>query len=64
MAGSGDYIHLLLSCQVDELNSVTGYTDCEVCVLLFLRMLHSVDQFLFTEYVYVQVMSTLIKVTV
>ena len=29
---------------VDELNSISGYTDCEVCILFFFRMFHSVDQ--------------------
>ena len=64
MAGSGNNIQLLLSCKVDELNSISGYTDCEVCILFFFRMFHSVDQFLFTKYVYIEVMSTLIKVSV
>ena len=64
MAGSCDNIQLLLSGQVDEFYSVTGYTDGEVCVLRFLRMLHSVDELLGTEYVYVQMMSTLIEVAV
>ena len=53
VAGSGDHIHLLLSGQIDEFHCISGYTDSEVCVLLFLRMLHSVDQLLFTKYVYV-----------
>ena len=64
VAGSGNNIHLLLSGQVDEFYSVTRYTDGEVCVLRFLRMLHSVDELLGTEYVYVQMMSTLIEVAV
>ena len=64
MAGSGNNIQLLLSCKVDEFNCISGYTDCEVCILFFFRMFHSVDQFLFTKYVYIEVMSTLIKVSV
>ena len=64
MAGSCDNVKLLLSCKVDELNSVSGNTDREVCILLFFRMLHSIDQFFFSEYVYVQVMCTLVKVSV
>ncbi len=64
MAGSCDNIQLLFTSQVDELNSISGYTDCEVCVFRFLRMFHSVDQFFCTEYVYVQVMCTLIEVTI
>ena len=64
MAGSCDNIHLLLSGQVDEFYSVTGYTDGEVCILRFLRMLHCIDQLLGTEYVYIQMVSALIEVTV
>ena len=64
MAGTCNYVHLLLFCQVDEFNCIAGYTDCEVCILFFFRMFHSVDQFLFTKYVYIEVMSTLIKVSV
>ena len=63
MAGSGNNI-LLLSCKVNEFNSISGYTDCEVCILFFFRMFHSIDQFFFTEYVNIEVMSTLIKVSV
>ena len=59
MAGSGDNIQLLLAGQVDEFNRITGYTDCEVCILLFLRMLHSIDQFLCAEYIHIQVMCAL-----
>ena len=64
MAGSGNNIQLLLSCKVDEFNSISGYTDCEVCVLFFFRMFHSIDQFFFTEYVDIKVMCTLIKISV
>ena len=64
MAGSCDNVKLLLSCKVDELNSVSGNTDREVCILLFFRMLHSIDKFLFTEYVYIEVMCTTVKVSV
>ena len=54
VAGSGNNIQLLLSCQIDKLNCITGNTDSEVCILLFFRMLHSIDKFLFTEYVYIE----------
>ena len=64
VAGSCDNIHLLFTGQVDELNSISGYTDCEVCVFRFLRMFHSINQFFCTEYVYVQVVCTLIEVTI
>ena len=64
MAGSCDYVKLLLSCQVDELHCVSGYADREVCVLFFLRMLHRIDQFLCSEYIHVQVMCSLIEVSV
>ena len=64
MASSCDNIQLLLSCKVSELNSISGYTDCKVCIFFFFRMFHSIDQFLFAKYVYIEVMSTLIKVSV
>ena len=64
MAGTCNYVHLLLFCQVDEFNCIAGYTDCEVCILRFLRVLHCVDQFFGSEYVYVQVMCTLLEVSV
>ena len=64
VAGTCNYVHLLLFCQVDEFNCIAGYTDCEVCILRCLRVLHCVDQFLGTEYVYVQVMCTLLEVSV
>ena len=64
VAGTCNYVHLLLFCQVDEFNCIAGYTDCEVCILRFLRVLHCVDQFFGSEYVYVQVMCTLIEVTI
>ena len=64
VASSCDNVELLLSGKVDELNCITGYTDCEVCVLFLLGVLHSVDELLLTEYVYVEVVCTLIKVTV
>ena len=64
MAGSGNNIQLLLSCQIDKFNSITGNTDSEVCILLFFRMLHSIDQFLFAKYIYVQVMCTLVEISV
>ena len=64
VAGSGNNIQLLLSCQIDKLNCITGNTDSEVCILLFFRMLHSIDQFLFAKYIYVQVMCTLVEISV
>ena len=64
VAGTCNYVHLLLFCQVDEFNCIAGYTDCEVCILRFLRVLHCVDQFFGSEYVYVQVMCTLLEVSV
>ena len=64
VAGTCNYVHLLLFCQVDEFNCITGYTDREVCILRFLRVLHCVDQFFGSEYVYVQVMCTLLEVSV
>ena len=64
MAGSGNNIQLLLSCQIDKFNSITGNTDSEVCILLFFRMLHSINQFLFSKYIYIQMMCTLVEVSI
>ena len=57
-------ILLLLASQVDELHSVTRYTDGEVSVLGLLRMLHSIAQLLNTKHVHIQVVSTTAEVTV
>ena len=59
MAGSCDYVKLLLFGQVDEFYGVAGYTDREVCVLFLLRMVHRIDQFFRAKYVYIEVMCTL-----
>ena len=64
MASSCNNIILLFLCQADELNSVTGNADCEVCVLFLLRMSLRIKKLLSTEYVYIQVMSALIEVAV
>ena len=64
MAGSCDYVKLLLFCQVDEFYCISGYTDREVCVLFFLRMIHRVDQLLCAEYVHIEVMCTLCEVAI
>ena len=42
MASSCNDIQLLLSCQINKFNSITGNTDREVCILRFLRMFHRV----------------------
>ena len=46
--------------------NLTAYPDTRIVkfAFRFLRMFHSVDQFFCTEYVYVQVMCTLIEVTI
>lgn len=64
VAGTCDNVHLLLFGQINELHSVTGYTDGEVCVLFFLRMLHSVDKLLLAKHVNIEVMRTLVKISV
>ncbi len=61
---TSDYVELLLACQVDELNSVTTYTDGEVLVLFLLWVLHSILELVDTEYVHVQVVRTLVEVTI
>ena len=64
MACSCDNIHLLLLCQINELNSITGYTDREVRILRLLRMIHSVDQLLCAEYIDIQMMRSAVEVSV
>ena len=64
VACSGDNVVLLLLREVDELNSISGYTDREVSVLFLLRMCLCVEELLNTEYVYVEVVSTLCEITV
>ena len=64
MAGSGNYIQLLLSGQVNEFYSISRNTDGEVCILFFLRMFHCIDEFFFAKYVYIQMMCTLVKISV
>ena len=64
MECSVDNIELLLTCKRDKLNSVSRYTDCEVSVLWLIWVLHSIQKLILTEYVYVQVVSALIEVTI
>ena len=59
-----DDIELLLTCEVDELHGVATDTDGEVSILGFLRMLHGVLELVHTEDVDVEVVSTLVEVTV
>ena len=59
VASSGDNVVLLLLCKVDELNCISGYTDSEVSVLFLLRMCLCIEELLNTEYVNVEVVSTL-----
>ena len=56
-----DHVELLLTGEVDKLHGVARDTDGEVLVLLLLRMLHGVLEFLHTEDVHVQVVRTLSK---
>lgn len=58
------YIELLLSGQINELDSIAGYTDRKVRILRLLRMLHSINKLLLAEDVDIQMMSALIEVTV
>lgn len=60
----GNNVELLFSGKGDELDGVAGNADSEVCVFRFVRMFHSVDQFFPAEDVDVQVMCSLIEVTV
>ena len=64
MSLTSDYVELLLACQVDELNCVTTYTDGEVLVLFLLWVLHRILELVDTEYVHIQVVRTLVEVTI
>ena len=64
VAGSGNYIHLLFLCQVNKLHCIAGYADGKVGVLLLLRMVHSVNELLRSEHVYIQMVRTLVKIAV
>ena len=64
MLCSGDYVELLLSRKVDELNRIAGYTDREVCVLWLLRVLHRILQLLYAEDVYIHMVCALCEVTI
>ena len=56
---TGDDVELLLTGQVDELNSVAGDADGEVLILLLLGMLHSVLELVHTEDIDVEMVGTL-----
>ena len=61
---TSDYVELLLTGQVDELNCISTDTDCEVLILFLLWMFHGIHQLVYAKYVDIQVMSTLVKVTI
>ena len=64
MSLTSNYVELLLTCQVDELNSVTTYTDGEVLVLFLLWVLHRILELVDSEYVHVQVVRPLVEVAI
>ena len=64
MRATCNNIHLLFACKVDELHSVTAHTDCEVCILFLLWMFHTVNQFIYTKDIHIQVMCTTVEVTI
>ena len=64
MAGTCDNVKLLFLCQGNELNSVSGNTDGKVLIFFFFRMFHCIDQLLCTEYIYIQMMGILCKISV
>ena len=61
---SGDNVILLLRCEVYKTYSVAGYTDREVSVFRVLRISLDLFEDLSAKYVYVEVVSALIEVTV
>ena len=64
MASARDHVELLLARQINEFDRVARHADREVCILRLLGMLHRVNQLLRPEDVDVQVMRTLLEVTV
>ena len=64
MECTADNVHLLFLSKVDELNCISRYTDGEVSVLRLFRMLHSVDQLITGEYVDINVVSTILEVSI
>ena len=57
-----DNLQLMLAAQLDEVHSVTRYTDCQLWILL--GVLHSIHKHLAVQYVHVKVVSILCEVTV
>ena len=64
MAGAGNNVVLLLFCKVDKAYCITRNAYCEVCIFRLFRMSLTVLELFNAEYIYVQVMSTLVKVSV
>ena len=64
MAGTCNYIILLFFGQIDKFNGITGYTNRKVCVFFFFRMFLCIQQFFFSKYIDIQVMCSLIEVSV
>ena len=62
--GSGDDIKLLFSGKGDELDGITGNTDREVSVFRVLRISLDLFEKLSAKYVYVEVMSASVEVSV
>ena len=57
-------IKLLFTCKINKSYSISRNTNCEVCIFFFFRMFHSIFKFINTEYVYVQVVSALIEISI
>ena len=55
--GAAQHVELLLTCQLDEVHSVTRHTDSELRILL--GVLHSILKQLTVEHVHVEVMTTI-----
>ncbi len=55
---------MLFAGQVDELHGIATDTDGEVLVLLLLRVLHGILEFLYTEDVDVEVVCALVEIAV
>ena len=61
---SCDDIELLFTGQIDELDCITGNTDCKVGIFWFFRMFHCIIESIQAKYVDIQMMCTLAEIAI
>ena len=64
MASTPNYIELLLTRKIDELNRVAAYTNRKVSVFRLFGMLHRVDKLLRTKNIDIKMVSAAREITV